>query len=139
MEFKTRRSRRKEMEISLTPLIDLFLNILTFFLLTTTFASDSIFFVDLPEAKPGESAGERKSISIGVDDRGQVSFDRRLVSIPELKARLATIPQEKRATMPVVLRADRNTRHGAVVAVIDAIRGFGLTNIGIVTQVPKAP
>ncbi|MFH1017995.1 MAG: biopolymer transporter ExbD [Pseudomonadota bacterium] len=139
MQFTTRRGRRKEVEISLTPLIDLFLNILTFFLLTTTFASDSIFFVDLPEAKPGISAGERRMISITVDERGQVLFDRKLVSLQDLKTDLNSIPAEKRAAMPVVLRADRNARHGAVVSVIDVVRGLGLTNIGIVTQAQRAP
>ncbi len=139
MNFATRRSRRKEVEISLTPLIDLFLNILTFFLLTTTFASDSIFFVDLPEAGRGDSTRDRKMVSIAVDERGQVSFDRKLMSLPELKTQLNAIPAERRAAMPVVLRADRNARHGAVVSVIDIVRGLGLTNIGIVTQSPHGP
>ena len=140
MKFTSaRRDRRRETEISLTPLIDLFLNILTFFLVTTTFASDSIFFVDLPEAKPGVSLGDRKAISINVDEGGRVSMDRQILSLAELRARLETIPKEKRETMPVALRADRNARHGQVVAVIEAIRGVGLTNLGIVTQTPREP
>jgi len=138
VNFSTRaRNRRKELEVSLTPLIDLFLNILTFFLIATTFATDSVFFVDLPDAKPGESLSERKSIAISIDDAGKISMDRELLTIDQLRQKLETIPKEKRTTMPVALRADRNARHGSVVTVIDSIRDLGLTNIGIVTQNPK--
>lgn len=138
MKFTSaRRDRRRDSEISLTPLIDLFLNILTFFLVTTTFASDSIFFVDLPDAKPGQALGDRKAITVNVDSKGQISVDRELISMEQLRAQLETIPKEKRATMPVALRADRDARHGQVVSVMETIRNAGLTNLGIVTQTPR--
>jgi biopolymer transport protein ExbD len=137
MNFTRGRDHRRDAEVSVTPLIDLFLNILVFFLVATTFASDSIFYVDLPEAKPGEKLGERKSIVLNVDEGGQISLDRKLVTIEELKSQLQSIPLEKRSQMPIVLRADRNSRHGAVINVIDAAREVGLTNIGIVTQTQK--
>ena len=140
MNFTTRaRNRRRDVDISLTPLIDLFLNILTFFLITTTFATDSVFFVDLPEAKPGTALSERKSIAISIDENGKVSMDRELLTLDQLRTKLETIPKEKRMNMPVAIRADRNAKHGSVVTVIDSIRDLGLTNLGIVTQNPKQP
>ena len=137
MHFTTRTRRRIPAEISLTPLIDLFLNILVFFLVTTTFATHSLFFVDLPEAKTGEKgAQQRKEVSITVSPRGEIAVDDRVVTLDGLKQFLTGIPQERRAVMPVLLRADRQTLHGVVVSVLDAVRDAGLKNVGILTKTP---
>jgi biopolymer transport protein ExbD len=138
MNFRSSRSKRPDAEVSLTPLIDLFLNILVFFLVTTTFATSSVFYVDLPEAGVGEKLGDRKSVVLSIDSEGQISLDRKIITADDLRAQLDSIPKEKRAQMPIVLRADKNSKHGAVVKVIDVARELGLTNIGIVTH-PKSP
>ncbi|HLG19302.1 MAG TPA: biopolymer transporter ExbD [Bdellovibrionota bacterium] len=138
MRFATsRRLRHRSAEINLIPLIDLFLNILVFFIVTTTFAStESFFFVDLPEASAAGQAGERKLVWINVGSAGEISVDRKIVTMEELKANLETIPAEKRATIPVVIRADRESKHGSVVTVIDLVRQQGLQNVGIATKSP---
>jgi biopolymer transport protein ExbD len=138
MRFSRPRDRARESEISVTPLIDLFLNILVFFLVATTFASDSVFFVDLPEARPSEKIGERKSIVVDIDSIGRIALDKRILTVDQLRAQLSEIPKARRGQLPVVLRADRNTKHGTVVSVIDVARELGLTNLGIITQAPKA-
>lgn len=134
MKFRSRRVRRSPAEISLVPLIDLFLNILVFFLVSTTFASDTVFFVDLPESKPGQSVAEKKQISISVSAAGDIAMDKRILTLEELKEELSKEPQEVRASLPVIVRADKESRHGAVVAVVDVARRLGIQNIGIVTK-----
>ena len=105
-------------------------------MVTTTFAADTVFFVDLPEASPAVGVRERKQISIAVSSSGEIAVDNEPVTIEGLRANLELIPKERRNRIPVIVRADKQSRHGVVVAVIDVVRQLGLENIGIATQVP---
>ncbi len=134
--MKFGRSRRIEasLDTSMTPLVDLFLNILIFFLVATTFASDTVFFVDLPETKKAERLGETNQVAIAVSASGRIAFNNQEVDLDRLKEMLEQVPATKRGSVPVVLRADRNTAHGKVVSVIDVLREVGFQNVGIVTE-----
>ncbi len=121
------------------PLIDLFLNILVFFLVTTTFATTSLFFVDLPSAKNAEGSAERQQLSINVSASGEVSLDRQLVTMEQLRTEIEKIPNDQRQKLPVILRADQEARHGQVVSIIDLLRNFGMKNVGIATKTGSSP
>lgn len=134
----TRRKRvTSSVDIAMTPLVDLFLNILIFFLVTTSFTADTVFFVDLPEAKASQDLGETKKVSIQLSASGRVAFNNQVIEVSALKVALEQIPSERRNSIPVVLRADQNTSHGTVVKVIDILREVGLQNVGIVTETAK--
>jgi len=139
VNFSSRRRRRRVAEINLIPLIDLFLNILVFFIVTTTFASsDSLFFVELPETAAGDSGEVQKLVSINIGPEGQISMDNREVTIDQLRERLVQIPPDRKRDFPVVLRADKNSRHGSVVSVLDLVHKLGLQNIGIATKTTQS-
>ena len=134
MKIPRRQRNRSPAEVTVTPLVDLFLNILIFFLVTSTFSSDTVFFVDLPETTASEEMGQEEQLSISLSSRGEIALNNKRVSEVELEARLNQVPAERRSTLPIVLRADKETPHGVVVRVIDKTRELGLTNIGIVTE-----
>lgn len=136
MRFRSQRRSRFEAEISIVPLVDLFLNILVFFMVTTTFGAASAFFIDLPIATPGDSVGEQRQLAISVGASGELALGKERVSLSELEDKLRQIPQERRDSIPVVVRADRGALHGSVVSVLDAVRQAGLKNVGIVTKAP---
>ena len=136
MNFASGR-RRRHADINLTPLIDLFLNILVFFMVTTTFATESLFYVDLPEATKGDTITEKKLITIDLARDGRIALDGKQLTITSLTAALKEIPEAKRAKIPIVVRADQGTRHGRVVEVLDVIRNIGMRNVGIATDTKR--
>lgn len=139
MKFSRTNRRSRMAEVSMIPLIDLFLNILVFFLVTTTFATTSLFFVDLPDAKNSEGSSERQQLSINISASGEIALNRELVTFDQLRAEVAKIPNDQKEKMPVVLRADQGTRHGQVVGVIDLLRSVGMRNVGIATKTGSSP
>jgi len=136
MKFKRSQTRRIHAEVTMTPMIDMFLNILIFFLVTTTFSQDSVFFVELPEATASQGEETKKQIVIAVGADGRIAVDGKEVELDTLVDQLAKIPTERRKTLPVVMRADQGSLHGRVVSVIDIVRRTGFENIGIATKVP---
>jgi biopolymer transport protein ExbD len=64
---------------------------------------------------------------------GRLQFEKRYVE----EAMLKKLLREKAATgrkRPVLVRADHNIPYGRVIAVVDAIREAGFTQVGFVTQ-----
>ncbi len=135
MRFSRRHRDHRIAEISVVPLIDLFLNILVFFLVTTTFGADSVFFVELPETQEGKGIQESKQVTISVSSTGELAINKRAVTQKQLQEELGQIPDLQRKSFPVVVRADRKALHGTVVSVLDMIRQAGFENIGMATKV----
>jgi biopolymer transport protein ExbD len=134
VKFSRPRRAYPSVELAMTPMVDLFLNILVFFLVATTFTGDTVFFVDLPKATMAQKVGDIQQVSIAISASGRVAFNNRTLEIGELQGTLEQIPGKKRASVPVLLRADRNAVHGKVVSVIDILREVGFQNVGIVTE-----
>ncbi|MEZ4704954.1 MAG: biopolymer transporter ExbD [Bdellovibrionota bacterium] len=134
MNFKTKQTWNKKAEISMIPLIDLFMNILVFFMVTTSFGLDTVFFVDLPTSEAGQSVGQLKSLSISIHENGDVAVNNSFVFSDQLQDYLFKLIQGKGSDLPVLIRADAKASHGDVVAVLDVVKALGLTNVGITTR-----
>lgn len=142
MKFASSRSRRENVEISMIPLIDLFLNILVFFLVTTSFSQESAFFIQLPQASAAKGQGvskDTKQVFISLDTKGEVSVNNQKIGLRDLKATLEKITAENRRAVPVVVRADKSVMHGQVVQVLDSVRSAGFENVGMATQSISTP
>jgi biopolymer transport protein ExbD len=135
MKFNRQRRGRRVADISVVPLIDLFLNILVFFLVTTTFGADSVFFVDLPQTSQRLGTVEAKQVMIAISSKGEVAVNNHSVAPGELKDELERVPADRRKRFPVIIRADRSALHGSVVSVIDVVRQVGFENVGMATKV----
>jgi biopolymer transport protein ExbD len=135
MRFSRERRGHRLAEISTVPLIDLFLNILVFFLVTTTFGADSVFFVDLPQTSQSMGMADAKQVLIAISSKGEIAVNNRRVDPVDLKDELSKVPEPRRKAFPVIIRADRSALHGSVVSVIDVVRQVGFENVGMATKV----
>lgn len=137
MNFSRGRARREGVEISMIPLVDMFLTILVFFLVSTSFQRESSFFVELPESKTGVGVSkDTKQIYITIGTDGALAVNREKVSSTELPAALERIEEARRGNVPVVVRADKSVAHGTVVGILDVVRDKGFAKVGMATQVP---
>lgn len=136
MNFQTHAARRRrETEITVIPLIDLFMTLLVFFILTTTFNRDTVFFVDLPQAKDAQGVGaEQKLIQISVGETGDLALNNQKINLAGVQSYLVDLAKNGKKDLPVLIRADQRVSHGKVVEVIDLVQATGYSNIGILTR-----
>ena len=127
--------------LPLTPLIDMVFLIVVFFMVNATFAAHSTIPVQLPRATGDEAAGT-VAFSITVDAAGQIYLATAgatsAVTLDELRSELAALPAA--GASRVVLHGDAGARYGRLVAVMDVLRGAGVTDLNLVTTpLPAAP
>lgn len=116
-------------DINVTPLVDVVLVLLIIFMVTATYIVRASIEVDLPRAAHGgEAVGTVLSVILTKD--GQVFLDGVRRSEEELVARTRDAVRRD-AEARVVISADRGALHGAVVHVIDLVRGAGATRFAI--------
>ncbi len=127
--------RKDDIDLNLTPLIDVVFLLLIFFMVSTTFEKTSKLKIDLPEASNKAQQQENLKIVIGIDVKGRYYVnDRQLVNtqLKTLKMALSKV-SDGNTDIPVVLRADAKTPHQAVVTAMDAASQLGLTRLSIST------
>jgi len=127
--------RTEELDLNLTPLIDVVFLLLIFFMVSTTFDKQSKLKIQLPEASASASKQSADSVVLGIDAKGRYFInDRQLVNTQLKTLKLAlmkTVGENKK--VPLILRADANTPHQFVVRAMDAAAQLGLTRLSIAT------
>ena len=132
-----RPNREKEqLDVNITPLIDVVFLLLIFFMVSTTFDRQAQLKVKLPEASASSEQLQTESIFLAIDAKGQYYInDKQLVNttIKTLKQALVKTMNENKE-IAVILKADANTPHQAVVTAMDAAAQVGLTRLSIATM-----
>lgn len=136
MNFRTRQT--EEIDVNLTPLIDVVFLLLIFFMVTTTFQRETELQVNLPEADATAAEDKQRPLEIVIDARGRYFVDgHELVnSSPEtLSAAIQklTVGQKDRQ---VIVRADANVPFQPVVTAMDVVSKLGLVHMSIATSEP---
>jgi biopolymer transport protein ExbD len=115
--------------INVTPLVDVVLVLLIIFMVTATYIVRASIEVELPRAAHGgETTGTL--LSVVIDRQGRIFLDGVARTEEELVARCraaAEASPEARA----VISADKGALHGAVVRVIDVVKGAGISRFAI--------
>ncbi|ETX01869.1 ExbD/TolR family protein [Candidatus Entotheonella palauensis] len=133
MRFSSGRPRRVALEM--TPLIDVVLMLVIFFMLTTTFVLSPGIEVDLPQGHTAQEPRERDVI-ITMTKPGAIYYREAQVSLETLRARL----QRDRKNQPelrVVIKADTLVPHGRVVEVMDMAKYLGIDRLAVATAPPE--
>ena len=133
--FRQKKPRRQP-EINLTPMIDVVLQLIIFFIVTTTFISiESGAKVNLPSADFSKIE-EVKTITVTITENNMLSVNGALVDANELpSAVVVALRNEPEAT--VIVEADKQVLHGKVVSVMDILKKAGAEKIAIATQPTK--
>ncbi|HNR23371.1 MAG TPA: biopolymer transporter ExbD [Steroidobacteraceae bacterium] len=134
MNFKPRRT--DEPELNMTPLIDVVLLLVVFFMLSSTFVQEGRLRVRLPEARDVPvTRPAQEPIVVSVTEGGGYRVNERdLVNAgaDTLRAALLAVAGEERG-IPVTLRADARASHQAVVTAMDVLGKLGFAEINIAT------
>jgi biopolymer transport protein ExbD len=134
-----RGKEREPLEINLVPMIDVMLVILIFLMITTTYSKYTELQINLPSAQAERQLERPNEVSILVNAQGQYVVNRTPVPFTTVEQLTAEL---RRAAAPlhepvVVISADANATHQAVIRVMEASRLAGLSQITFTTQSAK--
>ncbi len=128
--------RRSHMEaqgtsfgVNLTPLIDIVFILLIFFIVTSSFVKESGIDVNRPSALTAVRK-ERGNIIISISRDGAIWLDQRQVDRRAVRAHVERLRAEN-PEASVVIVADRDSRTGLMVEVMDQVRLAGVSRIAI--------
>jgi len=125
-----------ELDVNLTPLIDVVFLLLIFFMVSTTFNRQSEIQIDLPESSENAIESTSESIEITIDVDGQYFVNKqRLVNTQAATLKRALSDAiAHRKNPPVTLVVDANTPYQAVVTAMDVAAQLGIRRLSSVTQ-----
>jgi biopolymer transport protein ExbD len=115
--------------IDLAPMLDFTMNLLIFFIITTSFVKEAGVTVVKPEAVTAERH-EHGNILIAVRQNGDVWMDRRQVDIRSLRGLIERLHIE-RPDDSVVVIGDVASPAGVVAQVMDEVQKGGIKDIAI--------
>ncbi|MEO0435329.1 MAG: biopolymer transporter ExbD [Pseudomonadota bacterium] len=137
--MKFRRQAREELNVNLTPLIDVVFLLLIFFMVSTTFTRETQLSVDLPEATGLVREEADQQIEVQIDERG----DYRVNGRPLVDARMRTLQaavykiSQGDTTLPFIISADAQAAHESVVRAMDAAGQMGFSRLSIASIQPQ--
>ncbi len=134
--MKLRVRPKEDGELNLISLIDIFMLLLVFFMMTTTFLDEAHIKIRLPEASAEPSAAEqRDAIEVTVNAEGGYRVNGQALinsSTATLTTAILKIAGDSRDA-PITLRADARATHQAVVTAMDVVGRMGFRTINIAT------
>ena len=129
MRRKRLQDVEEEIDLNITPMLDVVFIILIFFVVSTSFVKESGVDVSRPDASTSERK-QRGNIMIGITADDAVWIDRRQVDIRAVRANIERLHAEN-PEGAVVIQADRDARTGVLVQVIDQSRQAGVSDVSI--------
>ena len=116
-------------DINITPMLDMVFIMLIFFIVTASFVKEAGIDVNKPGAISAQTKG-RASIFIAITASGEIWIDRRQVDIRQVGANIERLLAEN-PQGSVVIQADRDSKNGVLVHVMDEARLAGVQNISL--------
>ncbi len=134
-----RKFRRTDPDVNLTPLIDVVFLLLIFFMVSTTFNRQAEISINLPKASTEQAEAKEDPLTISIDARGRYYVNNREVinTQPSTLKRAVREAAGDRKNPPLIVSADANTPHQAVVTAMDVVRQLGFTHLSIATQTQR--
>jgi biopolymer transport protein ExbD len=129
---RLRRKGHRQVEIRIAPLIDMVFILLIFFIVTTTFVSETGLDVERPQSQASRELPE-DAILIGLGPSGEIYLDGNRISLFSLRSRISNslIKNPQRA---VVVVADQAASAQMIVRAMDELRLGGATRIALATR-----
>ena len=124
-----RRQSDEEVDINLTPMLDVVFILLIFFIVTASFVKEAGIEVSRPAAESAVRQ-EHAAIIVAIDARGGVWIDKRSVDLRAVRANVERLHLQNPQGSVVIL-ADRASHNGVLVEVLDQVRMAGVDKIAI--------
>jgi biopolymer transport protein ExbD len=128
----------KRARIEIIPLIDIiFFLLATFIMVSLSMTKNQGVQVALPTAGTAASLGDQaeleKALTLSVNEKGEVFFNKEKITMAQLPMRLQTFKATAKDPK-VIVNSDGTADFKHVVAVLDEVRRIGIGKVGINTE-----
>ena len=115
--------------IDLAPMLDFCVNLLIFFIITTSFIKEAGVEVFKPTASTAEHE-DSGNLLIAIRENGDIWMDRQRIELRDVRTRMERLHIE-RPDDTVVIIADKASKAGIVAQVMDEVRLSGIKVVSI--------
>jgi biopolymer transport protein ExbD len=129
MKKRKHPENEEDIDLNITPMLDIVFIILIFFVVSTSFVKESGVDVSRPSAQSSERK-ERGNIMVAITADNAIWIDKREVDIRAVRAHIERLHAEN-PEGAVVIQADENSLTGLLVQVIDQARLAGVSDVSI--------
>jgi len=119
-------------EINLSPLIDMVFLLLIFFMVTTVFIKETGVQIQKPKAVTGKSL-QKNSILIAITANNKIVYAGQEIGLNGVRAIVSQLLRNKKE-LPVIITADTSVSTGLTVQVIDECKLAGAKQVSIATE-----
>jgi biopolymer transport protein ExbD len=123
--------------VNLTPLIDMVFILLIFFIVTSSFVKEAGININRPTAQTAMRK-ERGHIMIAVSGEGEIWIDKKTVDVRSVRAHVERLKAENPEASVVIL-ADKDSRTGLMVQIMDQARLAGVANVSVAATNDTTP
>jgi biopolymer transport protein ExbD len=122
--------RRKRPELNLVPLIDVLVMLIFFSFVTMQFKSATTMNITLPKVETAGKNEFKGTVTIGIDNKGVISFNGKAISDADLEPFLQKVHDVDK-DIPVLIKADETTQLKKLAFVMDMCRKTGLNKFSL--------
>ena len=115
--------------IDLAPMLDFVLNLLIFFIITTSFIKEAGVTVVKPIATTAENRASG-NILIAIRENGEIWMDRKRVDIREVRPMIEKLHIERPDDTAVIV-ADQSAQASILARVMDEVRSGGIREVSV--------
>ncbi len=130
-------SPRDELQLDITPLIDVVFLLLIFFMVSTTFDHESEVNITLPKASKEIAQAKPDAINIAIDNQSRIYINEKELlnsQISTIKGAIYDISVNL-PDAPIIISADEEAPFQMVIRTMDAARQLGLIKITFATRI----
>jgi biopolymer transport protein ExbD len=132
---RTKKAFTSQAEIQMTPLIDMVFILLIFFVVTTSFVSETGLNIKRPQSRSSETL-PHENISIAINANGRIIINGERIGLLSVRPFLRK-ELRKQPNITVVLVADKTVSVDRVVGVMDEIRAAGISEMALATRIKE--
>ena len=129
MKQKSHGHGKEHVEIDLAPMLDFVMNLLIFFIITTSFVKEAGVVVDRPEALTAEQH-VNGNILVAIRANGEIWMDRKQVDLREVRPNVERLHIE-RPDDTVIVIGDKAAPAGLLAQVMDEVKAGGIQEVAV--------
>lgn len=129
---KKRHTRDEEMDINITPMLDIVFIMLIFFIVTTSFVKEPGIAPVKPVAETTEPK-PRGNILIGVSSDGHIWMNNRRIEIDDVRQLVEDTVKEIPESSAIVI-SDQGAPTGVIIDIMDQVRAGGVVSIAVAAE-----
>jgi len=130
--MKKRHHHEDEAEINITPMLDVVFIMLIFFIVTTSFVKETGVDISRPSSSQAKEVS-KGNILVAIKEDGAIWINKQEVEIRAVRSRVEKMHAENPEANAVII-ADRGSRTGDLVEVMDQIKSAGVPGISIAAE-----